>query len=324
MKINTAEQYEFDDVLLYPIPSSVNSRGDVDISVDVLGKFKLQFPAIASPMRSVVNAEFCKKFADLGGIGILPKYHESKNDWYLEAEKISEAKLFGLAIGLNDSTYLDFLKLKPNIICVDLANGYLDTLVEFCSRLRKIIDEKTPNTLLMSGNVTSFDGVERLHKAGVDLVRVGIGGSIVCTTRNVTGAGVPQLSAIDSCSKSDAFIVSDGGTKSSGDMVKALVAGADLVMLGSLLSQTYESPVKDKVYGMAGRTLQEEMGFKEIKSIEGRDVPIKKKWYLKDFVDEFSWGIRSAGTYLNARNIQEMRNNGEFIKVGNGSIKKLD
>jgi len=324
LKINTAEQYEFDDVLLSPIPSSVNSRGDVDISVDVLGKFKLQFPAIASPMRSVVNAEFCKKFSDLGGIGILPKYHESKNDWYLEAEKISEAKLFGLAIGLNDSTYIDFLKLKPNILCVDIANGFIDSLVEFCSRLRKIIDEQSPNTLLMSGNVTSYDGVERLYKAGVDIVRVGIGGSIVCTTRNVTGIGVPQLSAIDSCSKSNAFIVSDGGTKSSGDMVKAFVAGSDLIMLGSLLAQTYESPSKDKVYGMSGRTLQEEMGFKEIKSIEGRDVFIDKKWSLKQFVDEFSWGIRSAGTYLNARNIQEMRNNGEFIKVGNGSIKKLD
>lgn len=315
---------EFDDVLLNPIPSSVNSRSDVDISVDVLGKFKLEFPAIASPMKSVVNADFCKKFAELGGIGILPKYHESKSDWYLEAEKISEAKLFGLAIGLNDSTYVDFLKFKPNILCVDIANGYLDALVEFCSRLRKIIDETSPNTLLMSGNVTSLVGAERLHKAGVNLVRVGIGGSIVCTTRNVTGVGVPQISAISDCSKSGAFIVSDGGTKSSGDMVKAFVAGSNLVMLGSLLSQTYESPAKDKVYGMAGRTLQEEMGFKEIKSIEGRDVPIEKKSSLKQFVDEFSWGIRSAGTYLNARNIQEMKNNGKFVRTGSGSIKKLN
>jgi IMP dehydrogenase len=324
MKINKEEQYEFDDVLLSPIPSSVNSRSDVDISVDVLGKFKLKFPAIASPMKSVVNAEFCKLFAELGGIGILPKYQESKNAWYLEAEKISEAKLFGLAIGLNDSTYIDFLKFKPNILCVDLANGGIDALVDFCSRLRKIIDEKSPDTLLMTGNVTSFVNTERLYKAGVNMVRVGVGGSIVCTTRNVTGVGVPQLSAIDDCSKSNAFIVSDGGTKSSGDMVKAFVAGADLVMLGSLLSYTYESPAKDKVYGMAGRTLQEEMGFKEIKSIEGRDVPIEKKWSLKQFVSDYTWGIRSAGTYLNAKNIEEMRNNGEFVKVGNGSIKKLD
>ncbi len=121
MKINTAEQWDYDDLIIKPIPSSVNSREEVDISVNVLDRFTLKFPVFASPMRAIVDAEFGKKFADLGGLCILHRFYDSPNEWYLEAEKISEAKLFGLSVGMNDyKTAIDFIRLKPHVLLLEV------------------------------------------------------------------------------------------------------------------------------------------------------------------------------------------------------------
>lgn len=321
----TLEQgFDFDDVLVVPRYSNVNSRDEVDISVDLKGKFKLQFPVIASPMRGIVNAEFCIKLAELGGIGILHRFHGSYMDWMEEIEKISEAKLFGLAVGLRDSNYIEFLKYKPNILCVDVANGGTQTLIDFCKQVKKYILERSPDTLLMSGNVATYNTFQNLIDAGVDLVRVGLGGGALCSTRNVTGIGVPQMSAIADCSKSNGILVADGGIRNSGDAVKCFASGADVLMIGALFGQTYESPSQDTIYGMASKRLQQdEMHFTAVKSIEGIEKAVEKKMSLKEFVDEFSWGIRSAGTYLNAKNIEQIRTNSKFILSGKGSIKQL-
>lgn len=320
MKINTIEFYDYDDLGILPIPSSVNSRDEVDISVNVLNRFTLKFPVFASPMRAIVDAEFGKKFADLGGLCILHRFYDTKDEWYLEAEKISEAKLFGLSIGMNDyKVAIDFLKFSPHVLLLDVANSYPQAALDFCKSLRKLIDKESPSTLLMTGNVATCDGTENLYKAGADLIRCGIGGGSLCSTRNKTAIAVPQLSAIMDCSKSDAFIVCDGGIRNSGDAVKAFVAGSDAIMIGGILAQTYESPCDGLAFGMASRKLQD-LRQSQVKSVEGIEKFIEKKMSLKDFVDEFSWGIKSAGTYLNARNIQEMRNNAEFIKLGRGTL----
>lgn len=316
--------YEFDDVLIIPKYSNVNSLSEVDISVNIKDKFKLEFPVIASPMHGIVDAEFCIKLAQLGGIGILHRFYENKLEWQKEVEKISEAKLFGLSVGLHDTNYLELLKYKPNILCVDVANGGTQSLLDFCKQVKKYINERSPDTLLMSGNVATYGNCQNLADAGVDLVRVGIGGGTLCSTRNVTGIGVPQLSALLDCSKATPILVADGGIRNSGDGVKCFVAGADVLMIGSLFGQTYESPSEDTIYEMASKKLQQdEMHFTSIKSIEGIEKAIEKKMSLKEFVDEFSWGIRSAGTYLNAKNIDMIRANSKFILAGRGSIKQL-
>ena len=243
--------YDFDDVLIVPQYSNINSRSEVDVSVDVLGKFKLEFPVIASPMRGIVNADFCIKLAELGSIGILHRFYDSQFEWQTEAEKISGAKLFGLSVGLHDINYLDFLKYKPNILLIDIANGHTQSLLDFCKQVKRNIDKISPDTLLMSGNVATKFGADNLYDAGVDLVRCGIGGGGLCSTRNVTGIGVPQLTAIGNCSESKAFIVADGGIRNSGDAVKAFAFGGDIIMIGSLFGQTYESPSQDTIFGMA-------------------------------------------------------------------------
>lgn len=320
MKINTAEQYDYDDLGILPIPSSVNSRDEVDISVNVLDRFTLKFPVFASPMRAIVDAEFGKKFADLGGLCVLHRFYDTKDEWYLEAEKISEAKLFGLSVGMNDyRVAIDFLKFNPHVLLLDIANAYTDGVLDFCKSLRKLIDKESPSTLLMAGNVATYEGVENLYNAKVDLVRCGIGGGSLCSTRNKTAIAVPQLSSIMNCSKSDAFIVNDGGIRNSGDAIKAFVAGSDAIMIGGILAQTYESPSENTIFGMASRKLQD-LRHSQVKSVEGIEKFVEKKMSLKDFVDEFSWGIKSAGTYLNARNIKEMRSNATFIKLGKGTL----
>lgn len=312
---------EFDDILLKPKHSNVNSRGDVDISVD-FEKFKLEFPVIASPMRGIVNADFCVKFAELGGIGVLHRFYDDTFEWDVEVEKISEAKLFGLSVGLHDNRYLKLLQHKPNILLVDVANGNTQAYIDFCKQVRKDIDKISPETLLMAGNVATFCCAQDLKDVGAEWVRVGIGGGGLCTTRNITGVGVPQVTALLDCSQSTAKLVSDGGIKDSGDAVKAFACGADVVMLGSLLAQTFESPADSTIYGMASRKLQD-MRQTQAKSVEGIEKIIEKTMPLKQFVEEFSWGIRSAGTYLSANNLQGIYDNAEIILVGRGSIKDL-
>lgn len=315
--------YDFDDVLIVPRYSNVNSRSEVDISVDVLGKFKLEFPVIASPMLEIIDADFCIKLADLGGIGILHRFYNSQFEWQKEVEKISEAKLFGLSVGMHDINYLEFLRYKPNILLIDVANGGTQSLLDFCKQVKKYINEISPNTLLMAGNIATKECAENLRNAGVDLLRVGIGGGGLCSTRNVTGIGVPQLTAVENCATAKTFLVSDGGIRNSGDAVKAFAFGADLVMIGSLFGKTYESPSQDTIFGMSSKKLQD-MRYTQTKSVEGIERAVAKTMSLQQFVDEFSWGLKSACTYLDAKNLKEIKTHARFVLAGTGSIKKLD
>jgi len=320
-KFEPERYFDFDDVLIKPVPSSVNSRSDVDISVKLSDFLTLKFPIIASPMRGIVDASFASKLSDLGGLAILHRFYDTDKEMYEEAETLI-GKNFGLSIGLNDKNYLNLLDYNPSILCIDLANGYTDSVLKFCAEVKNEIIRKHFHTLLMCGNVCTPLGVQRLKSNGVDIVRFGVGNGGLCSTRNVTGIGIPQVTGLMKSSYIVVSICSDGGLRNSGDFVKAIVAGADLAMAGSLFGQTYESPADNSIYGMASRKLNE-MKYTQIKSIEGIEKAIEKKWSLQQFVEEFSWGIKSAGTYLNARNLDEIRTNGEFILAGTGSIKNL-
>jgi len=313
---------DFDDVLIKPVPSTINSRSDVDISVMLSDSLTLEFPVIASPMKGVVDAEFANDLSSLGGLAILHRFFSSNFEWELEVKKIGYSKHYGLSLGICDD-FEWLLEYEPSILCVDVANGYTQSLLDRCEKIKKYIEQNNLSTLLMSGNVATYNGFKNLENAGVDLIRVGIGSGGLCSTRNVTGIGIPQLTAIMECG-GNATTVADGGIRNSGDAVKAFIAGADIIMLGSLFAQTYESPADGIIYGMASRKLQEEMAFTQIKSVEGIEKTVAKKMSLEQFVEEFSWGIRSAGTYLNSRTICEMRASGEFILSGVGSIKNID
>lgn len=321
------EGLEFDDVLIAPTLSEVLSRDDVDISVKLSENFTLNFPLIASPMVGVVDGEFAKLLSDLGGIAILHRFYKTSQDFYTDVQdNLTENDNYGISIKVGDDSYKEYLNLlfSPKILLVDTANGYLKSVADYCEEIKTFIVKNDLPVLLMCGNVVTREGCVTLNRAGCDLVRVGIGGGSPCSTRNKTGIGVPGITAVQNCeptSPDDYKVVIDGGIRHSGDLVKAFVAGADLGMAGKLFAETFEAPNDGILYGMASRTNMEKVNM-PIKSVEGFDIQINKHHHLADFVKEFGYGIKSAGTYLNARSLEEIYFNGEFIRVTDYAIKK--
>lgn len=319
--------YDFDDLLLVPRKSNVNSRDDVDLSVK-LGTLKLEIPIIASPMKGIISQELMIELSNLGGVGILHRFFNSVPvENFIDIKdsiKIirDNCKNWGVSLGLDDTWYSMLLDYQPAIICVDVANGNIASVINYVKKIKSIIDLYKYKTLLMAGNVATHESAKNLANAGVDLIRVGIGNGALCTTRNVTGVGVPQLTAIDNCKNVNAHVVCDGGIRNSGDAVKALAMGADVIMMGTPLASTYESASNGIIYGMASRKLQEEY-YHSVKSIEGLEKEVEKKQSLADLIKEYAWGMRSAFTYLNARNIKELQKNATWVETGTGSIKKL-
>lgn len=322
------ETYEFDDVLIKPIPSKVSSRDDVDISVKLSDSLTLNFPLIASPMVGVVDGSFAHKLSELGGLAILHRFYKSREDLFLDITKhLWSSDNFGIAIKVDEDNFEQYLEYVPSIILVDTANGYTKKLANYCERVKNYISKNKLSVLLMAGNVVTREGADNLANSGCDLIRVGIGGGSPCSTRNQTGVSVPTITALLDCDNmfdiTSPFysMVADGGIKNSGDFVKAVVAGATLGMSGKLFAECYEAPNEGVLYGMASRTHMENIKA-NIKSVEGFDTIITKKHSLEQFVREFGYGIKSAGTYLNANNLESIYMNGDFISVTNNAIKK--
>jgi IMP dehydrogenase len=316
---------DFDDILLTPRVSIVNSRENVDISMNIGKGVKLDIPIIASPMKGITGVQLIEGISELGGIGILHRFYTDLNLWGNNIDWLKDkVARFGVAIGLNEYGKLEYLNaIEPTIVCIDVANGYLKTVHAFTKDVVESFSNK--NTLVMVGNVATLEGARELLWAGADLIRIGIGSGSLCTTRNITGVGIPQLTAIsNSAHVSDgtkARTVADGGIRNSGDAVKAFVFGADVLMLGSLFAGVYESANNGIVYGMASRTLQEEY-YHSVKSVEGIKKRVTPKQTLAEFIDEFTYGIKSACTYLNAQTLYDLRK-AHYIEVSPNAIKKF-
>lgn len=313
--------YGYDDVLIKPISSELNSRDEVDLTIK-LGEplnpvISLSAPIIASPMKGITSPEVLVELDRLGVMGVLHRFYDNHSWWWSGFYYVkARANNWGVAVGLGDIHIARrMVEEGAPLICVDVANGYLDNVATFCNKLNNNIVSGGYNTLVMAGNVVTTKGANKLADAGVDLIRVGIGSGNLCITRQVTGVGIPQISALQDCDNSYAtYLVADGGIKNSGDIVKALVAGADLVMVGSLFGKAYEAPNGGSIYGMASRRLQEEY-YHTVKSVEGVEKAISKEYSLEHLVNELIWGIKSAYTYLNAKNTFQLQCNAEFVRV---------
>lgn len=317
--------YEFNDVLIRPLNSDVSSRDDVDISVELSDDLILKFPLIASPMVGVVDGNFAHLLSQLGGMAIMHRFYNRRENLFRDiTENIKEGDYYGISIRIGEKSIEEYFSYSPNVILIDTANGYTTSLLKYCEEVKKKIEKENMDILLMAGNVVTLNGCLALRDSGCDLIRVGIGGGSLCSTRNQTGIGIPNITALQRCSVGGGWgfkIVTDGGIENSGDFVKAIVAGADLGMSGRLYAECYESPNEGTIYGMASRTNMENTKT-TIKSVEGFDMIIKKKHSLEQFVREFGYGIKSAGTYLNARNLLQISLNGTFVEVSNYAIKK--
>ena len=335
MKIEQDIKYDFSDVLIRPKRSTLGSRNDVNLEREFKFPHSPQtlkcVPIIASNMDTVGTLSMNESLKNYNMLTCLHKFLDV-NDY---PNNDTEDNNYIVSIGIRDEDLEKITKLyytspkKCNIICVDVANGYMQKLVEFCQKVRELI----PHCILIAGNVVTREMTEELIINGrVDVVKVGIGSGSVCTTRLQTGVGMPQLSAIIECADAahgvGGHIISDGGITCPGDCSKAFGAGADFVMLGSMLAGHEESGgelVEEdgesfKVfYGMSSDTAMNKHygGVNKYRSSEGKTVKVKFKGPVNDTIDDLLGGIRSTCTYVNAKNLKDLSKCCTFIRVNN-------
>lgn len=316
----------FDDVLITPTKSTVRSRRDPSLASRLTREIEIETPIISANMDTVTESAMAIAMAKEGAIGCLHRFM-SIEDQIKEVDKVkkSGAKYISASIGVGDDARARaeaLISAGCQIITIDIAHGHSTSMIEMTAWLK----DKFSKVQVISGNVAMPDAVEDLIKAGADAIKVGIGPGSMCTTRIITGCGVPQLTAIALCSEiADSHnvpIIADGGMRTSGDIVKAFAAGASSVMLGSMLSGTLETPgeIKSgkKAYrGMASKAAQVSWrgGVPEGMAAEGEATLVTIKGHVRDVVLEITGGIRSGMSYVNATNISELRSQTRFIEI---------
>lgn len=236
----------FDDILLLPGYSDF-SRGDIDLSTQVTKALSLKIPLISSPMDTVTEAALAIKLAELGGLGIIHRNLSIPD----QADQISQVKqknlLVGAAVGGSEG-YQDrvaaLVKAGVDVLVIDAAHGFAKHIIEATT----FIKQTYPQVQVIAGSIATYDGAKALIEAGADGLRVGMGPGAICTTRIISGMGVPQVLAIEetvrAAKEKGVPVIADGGIKYSGDMVKALALGASAVMMGSFFAATEEAPGK--------------------------------------------------------------------------------
>ncbi len=338
MRIEHDVKLDYQDVLFKPKRSTLTSRKDVDLTRSFKfynsGKEWTGIPIMASNMDGVGTFAMAKVLQDHKMITVLRK-HYSLEDWKTAIGDGVKMKYLSVCTGTGviwDKNAPDYavmkevLKRYPDIpfICVDVANGYHENYGDFIERLRYEHQDKT----IIAGNVITAEMTEELILRGADIVKCGIGPGSVCTTRLMTGVGVPQLSGIIECADAangvGGHIIADGGCVYPGDVAKAFGAGAHFVMLGGMLAGHDESEgevVDGKVqfYGMSSNAAMKKHGSRKdgYRGAEGKVVQIPHKGQVKDTIIEVLGGVRSACTYIGAKRLKDMGKCTTFVRVNN-------
>jgi len=333
MHIEHEVKLDFKDVLIRPKRSTLSSRKEVSLNRTYQFKHSGQewagVPIMASNMDGVGTFKVAEALQDHSMFTCLVKSYNT-TDWDRLFTRIGTDYLaVSTGIGHADLNKLvSILELIPAIrfICIDVANGYSEHFGEFVAEIRK----QYPKHTIIAGNVVTADMTQELILRGADIVKVGIGPGSVCTTRIQTGVGYPQLSAIIECADAahglGGHIIADGGCTCPGDVAKAFGAGADFVMLGSMLAGTdqgggrvLEDNGKQVVefYGMSSDTAMNKHhgGVAEYRSSEGRTVRIPYKGDINDVVKDILGGLRSTCTYVGAPTLKQLSKCTTFIRV---------
>ncbi|RLE71009.1 MAG: guanosine monophosphate reductase [Thermoprotei archaeon] len=316
----------FNDVLLIPQYSDVK-LGEMDVSTRLTSNLKLKIPILSSPMDTVTGPEMALAMGEMGGLGILPR--NLNLDEVLKAiDKLHEEGLpIGVAVGpFDDDKVTRLAEKEVDIVVIDTAHGHSRNVLEAVKRFKREYGVE-----VMAGNVATGEGAEALIEAGADSLRVGIGPGHACTTREVAGVGVPQLTAVawvaDVASEYEVSVVADGGIEKPADIVKALAAGADAVMLGYLLAGTDEAPgevlrISGKVYkkyrgmGSKGALASGSARYGEFKKVpEGVEGYVEYRGSLREILEYLVGGLKQGMGYLGAKNLGELKAKARFVRI---------
>ena len=334
--VTIKEALTFDDVLLIP-KYSETLPSDTNISLQLTKKINLKVPFLTSAMDTVTESTMAIAIAREGGLGIIHRNLNIKNQ-SKEVDKVKNKKMHvGAAVG---TSLEDLERVKSlvssgvDLIVIDTAHGHSKKVLKILSKIKKII-KKIP---VCVGNIATGEAARKLYNAGADIIKVGIGPGSICTTRMVAGIGVPQISAImevkKALNKKKIKIISDGGIKFSGDIAKALAAGADAIMMGSIFAGTDESPgkkfkFKGKIYkhyrgmgsigamsaGSANRYFQSNFKDKSKFVPEGVEGRVEYKGKVSKIIYQLQGGLRSSMGYIGAKNLKDINKKAKFIKI---------
>ena len=330
------ESLTFDDVLLLPQYSDI-LPSETDISIQLTKNILLKVPFLSSAMDTVTESKMAISIAHTGGLGVI---HRNMNivDQTKEIKKVKKKNLLvGAAVGTNKDDLERARSLVTNgcdLIVIDTAHGHSEKVLTTLSKLKRISKEIP----ICVGNIATAAAAKKLYNSGADIIKVGIGPGSICTTRMVAGIGVPQISAIMEVKKvlknKKIKIISDGGIKFSGDVAKALAAGADAIMMGSIFAGTDESPgkkvkIKGKIYkqyrgmgsigamssGSANRYFQKNFKDKSKFVPEGVEGRVEYKGNVSKIIYQLQGGLRSSMGYIGAKNLNQIKKNAKFIKI---------
>ena len=338
MKIESEIMLDFCDVLIKPKRSKAPSRHNVDLEREFSflhsnQKLKCK-PIIAANMDATGTFAMARALHKQNLLTCLHKFYSLEDlIKFWNEEKVSENCFYTLGIKEEDfNKLIDFSKsVTPNKICLDVANGYTDYFVDRVKRVRQLF----PEAIIMAGNVATPEMVQELLLVGTaDIVKIGIGPGSVCTTRVVTGVGVPQLSAIINCADAahglQGQVCADGGCTTSGDICKAFGGGADFVMLGGMLSgydecegnwEYHPGLVNKKsalnFYGMSSSDAMKKHygGQADYKAAEGKKTSIPYKGFVEEGINQILGGIRSSCTYVGTEKLKDFSKCCTFVRV---------
>ena len=317
----------YDDVLLRP-GKSLESRSLADTSTTLpypnkVGYITLKVPILSANMADITEQGMAAAMYNAGGLGIIHRFCRIDHAlamWLICKQTYTPVFM---SIGVNDKERITLLAdTGCKAFCIDVANGYSDAVARTIEYLRTTI----PGVVVMAGNVATREGALFLMSAGADIIKAGIGPGSCCTTRLVTGCGMPQLSAIAECAEVAHYLIADGGIRGSGDIVKALTMGADAVMIGKLLAGTPEAPGKpiyntltassSKIYsGSASKKQQDKCDMNgKNRTTEGVTAQVQCAESTIKVVTDLLKGIRSGMSYVGAQNLAELRM-ASFIRV---------
>lgn len=324
----------YDDVLLIPQKSDISSRSEVSLKTRLSRKIELEIPIISINMDSVTGVEMACAMSSLGGISFMPRFDSAEEEANKIVEVVKKKGRVIAALGLRDNCLERAEKcLKAGAVglTIDVAHGHMRQAIEATARLKNKF--KTP---VFTGVIATRIGARDLFLAGADGVRVGVGPGSICLTRIVTGCGVPQLTAIMEAKKAvgefkNKIIIADGGIKNSGDIVKALAAGANCVTLGSLLAGTDESPgkkiMKDgnlyKEYNASTSKAEKDSQLKRNGDqkkhfklhIEGVESLVPYRGPVEEVIMTMCAGVRSGFSYCGAKNITQLWKKARFVQI---------